>query len=179
VPAHADPLASLGPCPIDVAVGGKYYTIPAEPASRWLAILLDDFGTFASIIDLLSVPEKADIEQDIIDEKIEPGDLERAFQDAVEVASGRVWWVVLNYLSLAQGFWARFHGRILTSGMNIEQVSLGAYLDAMHYTFIEGRDEQALQKILNFLDTPPPGVKIDLDEDVEGQTFLSMLNSSR
>lgn len=179
MPDLADPLASLEPCGIDVSLGGLIYTIPPVPASKWLSALFDDFGSFSGVIELLTVADRAAIEQQIIDGTIAAEDMEAVFHDAVEVASGRTWWVVINYMNLARGFWARFHGRVLASGMNPDKVSFGAYLDAIHFAFIEGREEQGIQKITNFLETPPPGVKIDLDEDSEGETFLAMLNGSR
>jgi len=179
VPVNDDPIASLTAWPINLNIGGRQYTIPAEPASTWLLALLDEFGSFEAVIEMFSVADKAQIEQDVIDGTLDEQDKTKAFRDAVEIAAGRPWWVVVNYLNLLRGFWARFHGRILISGLNPEQVSLGAYLDAAHYAFIENRDEQAAQKILNFLETPPPGLEIELDEDVEGDTFLAMLNQSR
>lgn len=179
MPASADPLASLTLWPVDVVIGGKVYSIPPTVASGWLLALYEEFGTFDTIIELLPIGQKSELEQDVIDDKITYQEREEAFRDAVEVVAGRPWWQVLNYLNLIRGHWARFHGRLLMSGLDPDRVSLGAYLDAAHYSFIANLDEQQAQKIQNFLDTPPPGVEIEIDQDAEGQTFLSMLNSQR
>lgn len=179
MPVHADPIASLTTWPVEFFLAGQEYVIPARPAADWLIALLDDYGSFTQVIEMLDVEEKAQIEQAVIDGKVEDGELEQIFRDAVEAASGRSWWVVINYLNLLQGAWSRFHGRILMAGLNPEEVSLGAYLDAAHFSFIDGKDESGVQRINNFLETPPPGVKVELDDEAEGQTFLAMLNQGR
>jgi hypothetical protein len=179
VPVKTDPIASLTAWPVDVAIGGKVYVVPPLPAAQWMILLLDEFGSFDTVIEVLSVTDRAEIEQGVIDGTVDDKDMEQAFRDVVEVAAGRPWWVVLNYLNLIQGFWSRFHGRILLSGLDPERVSFGAYLDAAHYSFIEGRDEQGIQKIINFLETPPPGYEIELDQETESETFLAMMNQQR
>lgn len=179
MPVHADPIASLTTWPVELVIAGHQYTLPAKPAADWLIALIDDFGSFAQLIDMLTVEEKAAIEQALIDGQIEEGELEQAFRDAVEAVAGRPWWVVLNYLNLLLGAWPRFHGRILSAGLDPCQVSLGAYLDVAHFSFIDGREESAVQKITNFLETPPSGFSIELDEESEGETFLAMLNQGR
>ena len=179
MPVVTDPLASLTTWPVNFSLGGRNYTIPGLPASVWLMVLLEEFGTFEQVVELLPMQSKAQIEQDIIDGAIDHQEKEQTFRDAVEVVAGRPWWVVLNYLNLISSFWSRFHGRILLSGLDVEKVPLGAYLDAAHFAFIEGRDEQNTQKIINFLETPPPGFDIELDEQSEGDTFLAMMNQSR
>lgn len=179
MPVPVDPLASLTTWPVEFFLNGQEYTIPAQPAANWLIALLEDYGMFTPIIEMMTVEEKAAIEQALIDGKIGDGELEQVFRDAAEAVAGRPWWVVLNYLNLLQGAWARFHGRILLSGLNPEMVSLGAYLDAAHFSFIEGKDESSIQKINNFLETPPTGITIELDDEAEGETFLAMLNQGR
>lgn len=179
MPPEIDPLASLTTWPIEFVLGDHLYVIEPQPATGWLLRLLDELGSFESIIELLPIRDKAQIEQDIIDEIVTDGDVEQTFRDAVEAVAGRPWWMVLNYLSLAKSFWSRFHGRALMSGLDPAKVSLGAYLDALYFAFIEGRENEALQKINNFLETPPAGLGIELDEEAEGDTFLAMMNQAR
>lgn len=179
MPVATDPLASLTSWPVDFALAGRHYTIPGQSAAQWLMVLLEEFGSFEPVIELLPVEHKAQIEQDIIDGAIDHQEKEQTFRDVVEVVAGRPWWVVLNYLNLISSFWSRFHGRILLSGLDVEKVPLGAYLDAAHFAFIENRDEQSIQKIINFLETPPAGFDIELDEQSEGDTFLAMMNQAR
>ncbi len=179
MPVHADPIASLTSWPVELVVAGREYTLPAKPATDWLIALIEDFGSFVQLIDMLTIEEKAEIELAVIEGQVEDGELERVFRDAAEAVAGRPWWVVINYLNLLQGAWPRFHGRILSSGLDPSTISLGAYLDAAHYAFIEGREDSAIQKITNFLETPPPGFSIELDEESEGETFLAMLNQGR
>lgn len=179
MPGRVDPTSSLASWQIDIAIGTHLYSIAPHPASDWLIALLDDFGSFDAVIELLSVKDRAAIEQDVIDGKVDITEKTKAFQEAVEVAGGRPWWQIINYLNLARGFWGRFHGRVLAAGLTPDTVSFAAYLDALYFAFIENRDEQATQKIINFLETPPPGLEVELDEDVEGDTFLAMLNQQR
>lgn len=178
MPVETDPLASLASWPVEFKLDGWAYSIAPQPATTWLIAILEEFGSFAPVIELLSESDRARIEQAVIDEQISEQELEEVFRDVVEAVAGRPWWVVLNYLNLIRSFWARFHGRILF-GLNPELVPLGAYLDAAHYVFIEGRDEQTVQKIINFLETPPPGLLIELDQESEGDTFLAMMNQTR
>lgn len=178
MPVRSDPLASLASWPVDIYLGGNTYEIPPLPAATWLRALLEDFGSLEPVIELFSIPAKAEIEQAIIEGELETEELRDALRDAIEVVAGRPWWVVLNYLNILSGFWTRFHGRILF-GLDPERVSFGAYLDAAHYAFIENGDAAAVQKVNNFLESPPPGVTIELDEDAESDTFLAMLNQQR
>lgn len=179
MPVAHDPIASLEAWPIEFTLGGKDYTIPPQPAARWLAVMLEEVGQFEAVVELLSLDQKAQLEQDLIDEVFTHQEKEETFRDVVEAVAGRPWWMVLNYVVLAKAFWARFHGRVLMSGLDINRAPFGAYLDALHYAFIEGRDEQSLQKITNYLETPPAGMAVELDEQTEGDTFLAMMNQSR
>lgn len=179
MPVVVDPLASLTTWPIEFFLGGRQYTIPAMPAADWLVAILDELGSFEAVVELLPVSDKAELEQAIIDGKVAEQAKEETFRDAVEAVAGRPWWVVINYGNLLRTFWGRFHGRLLLSGLDPQRVSLGAYLDAFYASLIEGRDEQARQKIDNYLETPPMGMEIELDEESESDTFLAMMNQAR
>lgn len=179
MPVAVDPLASLTTWPVEFFLGGRQYTIPPHPAARWLVAILDELGSFEAVVELLPVPDKAELEQAIIDGVIEEQVKEETFRDAVEAVAGRPWWMVINYGNLLRTFWGRFHGRLLLSGLDPERVSLGAYLDAFYASLVEGKDEQVTQKINNFLETPPMGFEVELDEESEGDTFLAMMNQGR
>lgn len=174
-----DPSASFRCEPVTLTLdkAGSLH-IPALPAADWLAALFEEFGSLEPIRDLLDEPSRERMDEAIMEGTTDWNEITGAFMDALTATAGRPWWQVFLQLNLMRSQWGRFHGRIVLSGLDVERVPLAAYLDAGMHALLEGKDDVSQQKIRNYLDTPPAGIKIELDEDEESATFLALMNSS-
>lgn len=175
----ADPSASLRCEPVTLILdkGGSLH-IPALPAADWLAALFEEFGSLEPLRNLLDEPSRDRLDEAIMDGLTDWNEMTGAFMDAVTATGGRPWWQVFLLLNLLRSQWSKFHGRIVLSGLDLERVPLAAYLDAALAVLLDGKDEGSQQKVLNYLETPPTGIKIELDEEEESNTFLALMNSS-
>lgn len=177
---NADPLASLAIFAITVTVAVGDFQIPALPAARWLEILLDEdfqperiFPGLCSDETVLACFEGLDngslSEQDVAD----------AVMDALEVASGRRWWITLRLARVAREHWDLVGGGLMLAGVRAEQVSLGAWLDALHALMVErlaAADPAACASFTQTLVAPPASVgRQEMDEVVEGNAFLASM----
>lgn len=173
-----DPVASLKIWSVDVITPVGTFKIPPLPANMWLIAIYESWGSFERIIDLLKYDDRTRLEDAVLEGRLEEGQLYVAVTEAITVAAGRPWWQAINLLDLLRGDWSRLHGKTL-KGFDPARFSLAAYLDRAYSAVIELTDEKSRQKVDGFIETPSPGMKIELNEAQEGETFLAMLNSSR
>jgi hypothetical protein len=173
-----DPVASLRLWPVNIVTPAGTFSIPALPATDWLYVLFDDWGNLNRLADLLRYPDRVRLEDAIFDEHLTHEDLFAAFTEALAVAGGRPWWQTFLLLGLAKGDWSKVHGRVL-EGFDPGKVSLSAYLDRVYFALVEHADPKGRQRVDSYLETPPVGLKIELDEEKESNAFLAMLNQGR
>lgn len=173
-----DPIASLKLWPVKLVTPVGTFHIPALPATDWLHVLFEEWGSFGRMADLLRYADRVRLEDAILEEKLLEEDLYNLFTDALTVAAGRPWWQALILLGLAKGDWSKIHGRVL-DGFDPTKASLSAYLDRVYFAIVEHAEPKGRQRIDSYIETPPAGVKIELDEDQESASFLAMLNQPR
>lgn len=174
-----DPAASLSLFPVELAVGGHTFTVPAHPARRWVEMLVAN----DLLLMLAAEPEgfiddeqARRVEDLLIDGEVSLEDVREALQEAVGVVAGRDWWeaVGLVFTVTAEVNWARMNGQLVVAGVDAGAVPFGAWLDAAMWLATQHMDEKQLGRFLGVLQTPP--VEVGLDEERESRAFLAMLN---
>ncbi|MGH9248994.1 MAG: hypothetical protein ACRD0W_05700, partial [Acidimicrobiales bacterium] len=126
----ADALAALRQWGVEVVIGSQRFLIPPLPAVDWIEATL-----VSSMVDLL--PDEA---TDALDElwDDDPGKLDRIFEDAVEAASGRPWYIATRLV--AQLLDDQNRGEIL-SQTDISRLPFAAALDSIYAITVRWMDK--------------------------------------
>ena len=147
--------------PLTITVAGQRILIPYRPAAVWAravressklpvaAALADDDGR-AALADLLVEHDGAMAE------------LRAESYRIIGEAGGRKWWEVSALLnSSVQG---ELLGRMLLSGVDPWQRSLGEWCAAVYALCLKGQDEKGRIKFEFSLSVPPPGHEDEWDD---------------
>lgn len=173
-----DPIVALRPCAIDVEVGEYEYTIPALPALPWLEAVLDTDGA-AIIPGLLSSADQRDIMDDYVSGAVTPEDLLRAARNALGAAAGRPYWEADRLIRGAahQDAWAVVSGELVTSGVDLERISIAAYCNAVYAYAVRNASKEDRERLDLELKMIPADVNIEdvYDEDEETANFMADL----
>lgn len=169
-----DPAAVLTPFPIDVDVGRHTVTIPALPASAWLAALIrgNDHDIVPGLI------EGDDLDDEIAEGIIDGDELGAAARAALAVAAGTTWWAATRLASAATS--STIHAEVLLAGLNPAAVSLGAYLAAALQVATRYAPPDKRAEIHFSLGKPPVGVDPAqwFDEAAAAEGFMAALGAT-
>lgn len=177
-----DPLASLRPVAVIVPIGGRDFTVAAKTAQDWLEILLEDDPKLHEVIPGWC---GKDCERWIYRSLMlgtftmkEWGDSVVA---AIGVASGRRWWQAVNLINgmKVPENWSQIFGQLTLRGLNPQQCSLAAWLDATYALCTEGMDKDDRIKFNLTLDTPPAGIDPEeaIDPQEQERAFLALMEA--
>lgn len=175
-----DAAASLKCWRIVVDIGGRDYTIPAQPAGPWLSALVS--GSWRPILPGMLVGADADR---ILDEmergRVKVSALDAAAREAVAEVCGMKWWSAVRLAAWLWGNWDTVGSLVLARGLAMDRDPIGAVLVVAYRVIQEHRkDEQERQRIDLELDKPPvnAGVSAEemFDQQAATQAAMAMLN---
>jgi len=173
-----DSSATLRPCEIDVELGGETFTIPALPAVDWLMAVIGEPG--ALLPGLLAVEDQRAVYKMIVQGRLNPAEVNAAWRDVLAAATGRTWWSASRLCMSAADpeAWPTVHGRLLTSGVDLDVVSIGALCNAIYFMILQSAKDDEERTSAKFeLELPPPGAEQEAWDDREriAQDFLANL----
>jgi hypothetical protein len=163
-----DAVAGLRPCEVDVTLAGVVYTVPALPAADWLAAIVGEPG--AVLPGLLPLGDQLEIHHRILRGQLEPKEVNQAWRDLLGAACGRSWWSAARLCMSAADAeaWPAVHGRLLTSGVDLEKVSIGALCNAIYFMIMSSSEDESERSKHQFeLEMPPPGEEATAFDDRE------------
>jgi len=175
-----DPLASLRPVAVIVPIGGRDFTLAAKPAQDWLEVLLDDEPKLHHVIPGWCEPGCEQwIYRSLLLRTFSVKEWGEAVVQAIGVASGRSWWQALNLINGMKdpSNWHQIFGHLTLRGLDVQRVSLGAWLDATYALCVEGMDPDEKIKFNLALDTPPVGANPEdvIDPAEQERAFMSLM----
>lgn len=141
-------LASLRQWAVEVVLDGESFVIPPRPAVDWMQAILCN-----SIVDML--PDEA---ADLIDNMIEENRadvIDDVFNDAVEAASGREWYVAARLVWLMT--YDQLRGEVMTA-VDVNTAPFGAVLDTAYAVMVRWMDEKKRTEFDAKLNAPALGV---------------------
>lgn len=104
--------------------------LPSD-AALWLEAMTCPDVTFVSILDDVLTPRSAEqLRHNMATGHLAVRDVEAACKQAIEQATGRPWWVVLNILAVTEASWDTIGGEMAARGIFPNDISIGAWLDA-------------------------------------------------
>lgn len=170
-----DPLASLRIWGAEVVIGDDTYRFGKHSASDWLLALLETEDGLGGLVNLLEEGEEGRLDEAILAGRLTDVEILQGFKQALTEVCGRPWWQAMKLLGLLLADWHAVFG-IIRGSVDPDKVSLAAFLDVGFAALLRDREKQIL---VNHLETPPPGVEVELDEEKSEQVFLSMLNQTK
>lgn len=121
-----EPDALFGPCPIDVEVDGRVYTIPSLPAADWcLAVMAQSYMDV--VPGLIPDNQAGPLDEALIAGRLY-AECKAAARAAIGAAAGAQWWPATR-LTLSMSVLA---GELHLRGVDPYRVSYGAYLAATY-----------------------------------------------
>lgn len=168
-------LHSLRPWPVVVRLAGIRCEFGEFHADTWVAALLDD-DPGAAIMELLDQDVQVALVDALIEGELDPIVLNDALLNIVTIVSGRPWWFTLRLLQAAQTSWDSIGGYMALHGVNAQQMTLQAYLDALLATVLRHVDPKNHTSMLAKMKMPPAGTaKPAIDEVREADLFLAQM----
>ena len=161
---RVDPLAGLRLWAVTVEVGEMSFTIPAKPASEWVAAVLAPNEVFP-LMTLLEPDDYEELKHRVLilgEATMEQ--VAEASQDALEVASGWPWWSAELLIRSAAAEWRIIYGEIIKRGLDPRHLPLGAWLNGLYAMATENLDETKRMAFDMRLDRPPTTAAVSPEE---------------
>lgn len=137
-----NPIPSMRLVGVRAHLGETPLRIPPRPASEWLEALYS-----GGVGELLTLCEDSEaLEDAIADGLLDGGGLDKTLLDMLGAAAGRESGAALRLIAAARGSWARVHGDLVRGGARLDQLPLGAFLDAAYTTFTRNLDAEELAR---------------------------------
>lgn len=172
-----DAVATIEPCEVDVCLGDVWYRVPALPAAVWLAAIIGEAG--AVLPGLLPEDERADVYRRIRSGDLDVEEINTGWRDLLEAACGRTWWSAARLCKSAAEAeaWPVVHGKLLTQGVDLGKVSIGALCNAIFFMALSGAEDEAERMKLKFeLEMPPAGVDVTpVDDEANTANFMDAI----
>lgn len=159
-----------------VRLGPQEWTIPALPASDWLAVLMvEDIEPDDIFPGLLEQSDADRVEDLLTSGEMSLDDIYEAFFDIIEAVSSRYWWVALRLIHIAFDQWHVLGPDMVMRGADANQLSLSAWLDSLTVTVVQGMKREQVTTFTMQLEAPPVGETIpEEDMGMSADAFLSM-----
>lgn len=123
-----NPIPSLRQVGVRARLAGAPLRVAPLPASAWLeAIFTGGIGGVLGLCD-----DSDAIEDAIADGHLRGGALGKVLNEMLAAAAGRPWRVALMLIILAQERWATTGGELMRLGFKVDEMPLGAFLDAIY-----------------------------------------------
>lgn len=177
-----DPLASLGISDVIVEVAGQDFVIPAAPARAWLEVFLAPHPNVDMILPGMAGAEcRVHLYRSLLKGDFTVEEWKRLLWDIIEVVAGRRWWQALNLINGMKdvGNWEQVFGHLMLRGVDVNAVSLAAWLDATYALCTENMDKEDKIKFQIAIDTVPESVSIDeaIDEAEQERAFMALMQA--
>lgn len=150
-----DPTASLEPRALEVQLGTALLEIPAMTAAQWLQILFTDFDIW-DIIPGLCPDQAEQVDEAILDGLVSLTLVRDTALEVITEATGRPWWYVLRLVALVKNSWETIGGELTFRGVRADQLSLGAWLDAVLLVCLRSIKQEDVVMFTSSLESPPP-----------------------
>lgn len=149
-------VASFKPFPVDVTICGGTYRIPTLPAALWVPPIVEDnwIGIVPGLIE-----SDSNIDDEIESGKIKYADCVKAARDAISVSAGVVWWSAVRLVRCAVGS-TEIMGELVLCGVDVNVVSLGAFVCATYRILVRDLDKKQRAKIDSDIKAPVEGLSI-------------------
>lgn len=171
-----DPIASLRPAAVNVQAAGHMMEIPPLVAADWLQVLM--VGESLSLDDVFPGMLDPD-DREIIEDALFNGylELEAMYEmslEAISLTAGRPWWIALRLIELARTNWDVLGAELVLKGIDANQLSLSAWLDAVMLTTLRNMEQSKITMFLMQLEQAPKTVEQE-EATMDRNQFFAMM----
>lgn len=139
---EVDPAASFRIWGVDLDLGGRAFTIPPLPAADWLPMLM--VGRTLDVLDLVDDPNAVD---DLITTgEVSPNEIREAARSVIEQVAGRDPDAATVIAQTASRAWPVVGGELVRQGIRMDEIPLGAALDALHLIIVRNLKPEPLAR---------------------------------
>ena len=159
-----------------VTIGGHLFEVPAEPATFWLAVLMEPRADLLDLFPGCLDDDDQDLVNDLLfDGVISMQELYELVLDIVATNGSRDWWVVLRLAEVARSSWHTIGAEMLNRGVDPSRLSLSAWLDVLTLTLMRNIDPKDATMFTMKLEQPPPEMVAETKEpEISASQFMSM-----
>lgn len=169
----SDLLVHLRPCPIVVEFNGATFTIPAQDAVTWVALIDGNDPDLYDIFPGLAGQEAIEAVEDALWEgQVTSEQVGRLALEIIGVAADRPWWVALRIIGSAAQAWGAVHVNQAAS------MSLAGWLDEIWSKIMERVDPAKRAGWISGIEQAPKGEESEVDFDAEEQAFLAAMKAA-
>lgn len=164
-----DPVWSLRPWPVLVALGEREAEIPALPAADWLNVIMRADFSLDDLLDLIP-----DVDNIMDEEDIHIGEYSEVCVAILEAVSARRWWISLRLIEICRQRWDVLGPEMLTRA-DAEEISLAGWLTILLSVMLSSMDPKKTTSFTLQIEAPPPGEEVeDQFQEMSASSFLAM-----
>jgi len=155
--------AALAPSEMLAASTTFATSIPARPAAAWVEAITDEEGGASIVPGLMDEATRDDVYRQFLLGTITKAELEEGWRAALHAASGQPWWQCARLIMSAThpDAWPQVHGKLVSKGVDLERISLGALYNVLYFLLLEGcKDDNDRAQFEFNLTSPPPEVTV-------------------
>lgn len=169
----SDLIAHLIPCPLEVDLLGRTFTIETLDAVDWIRVLSTPGLTSYDIFPVLAGPDAVEFVEDVLwDELWTQDQVDRIGLDVISAVADRPWWVAMRILAAITEAWDRIHVNA-ARGM-----SFAGWLDEVWSRIMAEMDPKKVTSWVASVETPPKGWESQVDFDAQERAFMAAMRSA-
>lgn len=157
-----------------VDVGEASYTIPAQSAADWLAVLMvEEMGIDDIFPGMLISTDRAAVEVVLHQGILTLEDVQEVSLEIISTVCGRPWWVALRLIWGARVSWDALGGEMARH--DASRLSIAGWLDALFLVMLRSLDDSKRNMFLMKLEMAPPGWGPEPEDlEMSSNAFLAM-----
>lgn len=169
----SDLILHLVPCPLEVILLDRAFTIPAMDAVDWLRILTIPGLSAYDVFPVLAGPDAVEFVEDVLwDELATDGEITRLGFDVISAAADRPWWVAVRIVASVAEAWDRVHVNQAAGA------SFAGWLDEVWSRIMSLMDPKRVVGWVGSVEAPPEGWEAEVDFDAQERAFMAAMRSA-
>lgn len=153
------------------------WEIPAQTGADWLDVLMVESLSLDDVFPGMLDPDERELVEDaLLTGALELDAMYEMALETVTLTAGRPWWVALRLIEIARANWDIVGAELILKGVNADQLSLSAWLDATMLTVLQCMERSKITMFLAQLELAPEVVRQQQPEpEMSSAQFFSMM----
>lgn len=168
-----NPVASLRRWGHQLQFQGEHFWVPPLSAADWLSVLMNPDSKLTDVVP--GFLDEEDRGRFMTLWLHSDADLDDVFEQLLEAASGRRWWVTMRLIGVMAGAWNNLGAQLILDGIDAERLSLAAWLDVATIKMLQVGKPEETNLLMMQIEMPPEGTELPEEEmAMSADEFLSL-----